>query len=115
MLRTELGAKLFTQCVQGAVGDGLMVEGMPLVDFSVSHSTDHELQNARHGTDLHPHPETFVNIDHLHRGLGTASCGPEPEPQFRIPVQDYAFDFLLCPFSKGENLTALARRLRAEI
>jgi hypothetical protein len=40
-----------------------------------------------------------VNIDHRHRGLGTTLCGPDTEPQFRIPPRDYAFTYCLRPFS----------------
>jgi beta-galactosidase len=98
--------------LNGKAGGGLMVAGDPLIEFSVSHYTDHELYRARHTVDLVAHGEVFVNIDHRHRGLGTTACGPDTEPQFRIPSKVCTFSYLLRPFGKGENLVALARDTR---
>lgn len=51
---------------------------------SVSHFTAHDLDAAGHDCELTPRPETFVHIDAAVRGLGTASCGPDVLPQYRV-------------------------------
>jgi beta-galactosidase len=52
--------------------------------FSALHYSPGDLGAARHDVELKPRPETVVHIDHLHRGLGTASCGPDALPRYRI-------------------------------
>ncbi len=44
---------------------------------SATHVTAADLDAATHDVELHPRPETIVHIDAAHRGVGTASCGPD--------------------------------------
>ncbi len=52
--------------------------------FSALHHSLEDLLAARHTVDLPERDETFVHLDAAHRGLGTASCGPDTLPHYRI-------------------------------
>jgi beta-galactosidase len=76
-------------------GHGVSVVGQPTIEFSASHLTADELFAARHTIDLRPHDEVFLNLDHLQRGLGTASCGPDTLEQYRLLDPEYTFTYRL--------------------
>lgn len=76
---------------------------------SASHFTPDDLFAARHTTDLQPRAETFVNLDVAQRGLGTASCGPDTLPQYRIEPGEYKLDFLIVPLKAAEDAGKVAR------
>ena len=43
-------------------------------------------------------PEIVINIDCIQRGLGNASCGPGPRPQYEIkPNMVYEYSFWMAP------------------
>ena len=50
---------------------------------------------AANEADLWPRDELVVHLDVAHRGLGTASCGPDVLPQYRLPAGDYTFSYRL--------------------
>jgi beta-galactosidase len=62
---------------------------------SATHVGVHDLYEARTATELHPRPELFVHVDVAHRGLGTASCGPDVLPQYKITPGTYEFAYRL--------------------
>lgn len=73
-------------------------------DASASHYTPLDLFRAAHTCDLTPAPETFLHIDLAQRGLGTASCGPDTAPEFRIAAGTHRLAFrvqLLGPEATG--------------
>ena len=45
--------------------------------------------------DLWPRDELVVHLDVAHRGLGTASCGPDVLPKYRLTSGDFAFSYRL--------------------
>ncbi|MEX1105327.1 MAG: glycoside hydrolase family 2 TIM barrel-domain containing protein [Ilumatobacteraceae bacterium] len=57
--------------------------------FSATHCTVGDLYAAATDTDLSPRPELIVHLDAAHRGLGTASCGPDVLPQYRLAAGTY--------------------------
>ena len=61
--------------------------------FSATHCTAHDLYEAATETELHPRPELIVHLDVAHRGLGTASCGPDVLPQYRLPAGTFDFSY----------------------
>lgn len=71
------------------------------MEASASHFTAHDLYVAKHTPDLTPRPEVHVNLDYAQRGLGTASCGPDTLPQYRIQPGTYAFAFTVSSRSAG--------------
>jgi beta-galactosidase len=70
-----------------------------LMECSASHFDANDLFKATHTIDLEPRAETIVNLDYAQRGLGTASCGPDTLPQYRIPASTYRFNYSIRPFS----------------
>jgi beta-galactosidase len=76
-------------------GAGLEVRGMPTIGFGASHFSVADLTAARHTSDLESRPETFLNLDHAQRGLGTASCGPDTAERFKLLEPRYSFGYSL--------------------
>ncbi len=76
-------------------GFGLEVEGVPTIGFTASHFTADDLYAARHACDLEPRPEVVLSLDHAQRGLGTASCGPDTHPRYRLTADAYRFAYVL--------------------
>jgi beta-galactosidase len=64
-----------------------------VMHVSATHFTAHDLYAATTETDLRPRPELIVHLDVAHRGLGTASCGPDVLPQYRIPPGPHEFAY----------------------
>jgi len=62
-------------------------------EASASHFTPADLFACHHTFDLKPRPETWVNLDARHRGLGTASCGPDALDRYKIWPGEYQLDF----------------------
>ena len=47
--------------------------------------------------ELRPRPETIVQLDAAHRGLGTASCGPDTLPEYLVGPGTYRWSWTLVP------------------
>ena len=65
------------------------------MQVSATHHRDAELASATHDVDLTPRPETIVHFDVAHRGLGTASCGPDTLPQYLVGPGTYEWSWSL--------------------
>jgi beta-galactosidase len=78
-------------------GSGLAVVGRPHLACSASHYSAADLYLARHTYELTPRPEVFLCLDAAHRGLGTASCGPDTAERFRLRAGEYRFAYTLRP------------------
>lgn len=76
-------------------GRGLKVSSDVPFEFNALHHTDDDLFAAKHPHDLHAKPEVVLSLDHAMRGLGTASCGPDTLPQYRLMAGEYRFGFEL--------------------
>ena len=73
----------------------LRVEGT--FAFSFHDFTLENLTNARHFDELETSAEHYLYIDHRHRGLGSNSCGPQPEKEYELPMGAFAWEFRLIP------------------
>jgi beta-galactosidase len=62
---------------------------------SATHYRSADLFAASTHTELVPRPEVIVHLDVAHRGLGTASCGPDVLPQYRLAAGRYRFAYRL--------------------
>jgi beta-galactosidase len=62
--------------------------------FSAIPYTADDLWRASHRHELRRRNELIVSIDHVHRGLGTASCGPDTLERYRIRPGIYQFSFV---------------------
>ncbi len=84
-------------------GTGIKVTGSPLFGFSTSHFTTNDLYNARHTHELQPRAEVWLNIDHVMRGLGTASCGPDTLDSYRLLQSRCQFTYVLELITRTAN------------
>jgi beta-galactosidase len=64
---------------------------------SATHYRAADLATALHDVELKPRPETIVYVDVAHRGLGTASCGPDTLPEYRVAPGTYKWSWLIAP------------------
>jgi beta-galactosidase len=76
-----------------AAGFGIEVLGRPTIGFSASHHRADDLYRARHTSDLEPRPGVVLSLDQAQRGLGTASCGPDTSPRYRLTAPVYTFTY----------------------
>jgi beta-galactosidase len=51
---------------------------------SATHFRDEDLATAAHDVELVPRSATVIHVDAAHRGLGTASCGPDTLPRYMV-------------------------------
>ncbi|HEY0444161.1 MAG TPA: glycoside hydrolase family 2 TIM barrel-domain containing protein, partial [Candidatus Limnocylindrales bacterium] len=75
--------------LRGDGGRGLRIELDEPRQVSVSHFRAADLAAATHDVELRPRPESIVHIDAAHRGLGTASCGPDTLDEYLVGPGTY--------------------------
>jgi beta-galactosidase len=63
--------------------------------FSAVHHTPSQLQEALDTTQLCLSSDLIVHLDVAHRGVGTASCGPDVLPQYEVPAGMFEFSYLI--------------------
>jgi beta-galactosidase len=61
--------------------------------FSATNFSAHDLFVAENQCDLKPRQELIVHLDVAHRGLGTASCGPDVLESYRIKSGTFSFAY----------------------
>jgi beta-galactosidase len=62
---------------------------------SVLHVRAADLDVATHDVELRPRAETVVTLDAAHRGLGTASCGPDTLSEYVLGPGTYRWSWTL--------------------
>ena len=67
---------------------------------SASHFRPADLAAATHHGDLVPRPETIIHLDAAHRGLGTASCGPDTLPEYLVGPGTYRWSWTIEPLGE---------------
>ena len=72
-------------------GRGLTVTGK--FSFSLHNFALDDLTKARHCDELEKSREKTLYIDHRHRGLGSNSCGPQPEKEYELPMGPFEWEF----------------------
>ncbi|HWM19280.1 MAG TPA: glycoside hydrolase family 2 TIM barrel-domain containing protein [Ilumatobacteraceae bacterium] len=93
-LRTECR---WFECVDEKSGRVVRIEALSpgSLHCSATHFTTADLLAAAHETDLVPRREVVVHADVVHRGLGTASCGPDILDRYRVAPGTYRFTYRL--------------------
>jgi beta-galactosidase len=83
--------------VDHATGETVRLDVLdPLVlHVSATRFTAADLYTAAHETDLRPGRSLVVHADVAHRGLGTASCGPDVLDRYRLTPGRYRFSYRL--------------------
>lgn len=82
-----------------ASGGGFRIQLDKPSQVSISHLRAADLATAMHVEDLVMRPETIVHLDAAHRGLGTASCGPDTLPAFVLSPGPYRWSWSLIPLA----------------
>jgi beta-galactosidase len=62
---------------------------------SATHYRAADLAATTHHEELVAAPETIVHLDAAHRGLGTASCGPDTLPDYLVRPGTYRWEWSL--------------------
>ena len=83
-------------------GMGLLFVGMDNFSFNASHYTPEDITNADHPYKLEKRDETIINIDYMMSGVGSASCGPELLPQYRLSQTSINFKLRIKPVFLGD-------------
>ncbi|HZW01904.1 MAG TPA: hypothetical protein VFF55_10095, partial [Candidatus Deferrimicrobium sp.] len=68
--------------------------GVPM-QVSATHHRASDVAAATHAEELVPRPEVIVHIDAAHRGLGTASCGPDTTEPYLLGPGTYRWEWTL--------------------
>ena len=97
-------------CVQEQNGPGFSVVGCPNFEFSFHPFDLQTLTRARHRSELTESNVNYLYIDYKMRGLGSYSCGPEPEEPYELHPHEFNFAFLLLPESSETEALAYARK-----
>ncbi|MFK8022531.1 MAG: glycoside hydrolase family 2 TIM barrel-domain containing protein [Ilumatobacter sp.] len=96
----EFGLRMdcrWMEFIRSRTGDVLRLDVTSPVALHISATRhrDSELLAAAHETDLQKAKALIVKIDVAHRGIGTASCGPDVLPQYEIPTGAHSFSYRL--------------------
>ena len=82
-------------------GKGIRItSGCDLFDFCAQHYTDRDLWNVVYGHDLPSirKEETVFSMDAGMRGIGNASCGPQPLQKYELETnKTYELSFVISP------------------
>jgi beta-galactosidase len=106
-------------------GEGLIFIGDPLLSVNAQHLLMEDLESSertdgrqqqgvksenRHTNDVKFRDLTSVNIDYKQMGVGgDNSWGARTHPEYRLTESSYSYSFLICPISKGEEVTEKAK------
>ena len=81
--------------LRGSNGKGVRIDLNKPLQVSITPFRAGELADATHDVELVPSGNTVVHIDAIHRGVGTASCGPDTIKKYIIPTGTYSFTWSL--------------------
>ena len=79
--------------VTNAAGNGLRFAMGKPAQVSVTPNRDAELADATHDVEVKACGNTVVHIDAAHRGLGTASCGPDTLDKYIIKTGIHTWEW----------------------
>jgi beta-galactosidase len=85
------------ECTDPQMGERVRVDVVRPLSLHVS-ATNYRAEDlyvCANEADLWPRDELVVHLDVAHRGLGTASCGPDVLPQYRLPAGIFTFAYRL--------------------
>ena len=107
----ECGTRVDTRFVKISDGDRtLSVVGSDSFAFSYHDFSLSDLTEARHKNELKKSDKNYLYIDYAMRGLGSKSCGPDPEECYELRAHEFRFAFLISTCDREEELLALARK-----
>ena len=106
----ECGSRIDNRYATVLGGDkALTVVGSDTFTFSCHDFTLENLIAARHCNELKRTPEKYLYVDYKMRGLGSHSCGPNPEECYELRPHAFRFTFGICGETDAAAL-ALSRK-----
>lgn len=81
-------------------GVGLFATGGSPLNFSAHDYTTNDLEEATHTNELPKRDQITLNLDRVHCGLGTGSCGPGPLANYELIPEELDFIVRLRSFSQ---------------
>ncbi|MFM8267188.1 MAG: glycoside hydrolase family 2 TIM barrel-domain containing protein [Ilumatobacteraceae bacterium] len=87
----------WVELVDPARGRRLRIDvvGRSPLHMSATRHRAEQLTTTAHEVDLRRDPRVVIHLDVAHRGLGTASCGPDVLERYRITPGTYRFGYRL--------------------
>ncbi len=79
--------------VTNGAGNGLRFQMSKPAQVSVTPNRDAELADSTHDVEVKPSGNTVVHIDTAHRGVGTASCGPDTLDKYIIATGIHTWEW----------------------
>ena len=79
--------------VTNSAGEGLRIAMAKPAQVSVTPNRDAELADATHDVEVKACGNTVVHIDTAHRGVGTASCGPDTLDKYIIKTGVHTWEW----------------------
>lgn len=91
------------ECIDSNSGNVVRIDVLfpSAMHVSATNYRAEDLFACANEADLWPRDELVVHLDVGHRGLGTASCGPDVLPKYRLPAGDYSFAYRLTVLPTG--------------
>ena len=96
--------KTYALTLRTATGeDGLSVIGADSFSFSYHDFTLDNLTNARHKNEIVKSDRNYLYVDYKMRGLGSRSCGPDPEEKYELRPHKFSLAFAIrdCGFDEA--------------
>jgi len=81
--------------LRDAAGTGVRIDLATPSQVSVTHHRAADLAAATHDVDLVPVANSLVHLDAAHRGVGTASCGPDTTSDYLLGTGRYTWAWTL--------------------
>jgi beta-galactosidase len=78
-------------------GDGIRIELDRPRQVSATHFRAADLATATHREELVARAETIVHLDAAHRGIGTASCGPDTLAEYLVAPGTHEWTWTILP------------------
>lgn len=111
----ECGTRIDTRFLRiGGQEDALGIVGSDTFTFSYHDFSLDDLIAARHRNELKKSTMHYLYIDYAMRGLGSKSCGPDPEECYELRPHAFQFAFMITPGASEETLLALSRQRFAQ-
>ncbi|PIE79758.1 MAG: beta-galactosidase [Candidatus Delongbacteria bacterium] len=82
-----------------------------LFNFSYRKYSEELLTKATHINELEEDSNYYLNLDYLHNGLGTATCGPGYRDEYIINAKPFSFHFTISPQLTSELKPHLMRNM----
>lgn len=79
-------------------GKGIVITTEGEVAFSAQPYTDEDLMNCNHPWELNKRPFIHLHLDAYQRGIGNASCGPQPMEKYHITTAPASYKLRIAEY-----------------